>query len=618
MNKDKIKQKLKSLPIFYIFFFISLIFAICFGIYKESVNIQSSNANPPSVVFVGNYKIGDNEWEEYDGSHIEIKKDQDVTLKGHFLLIDPSSEEKYPVSKGLMVAFYLNHINVAIEDNAGNKITLFCEVPQAGESSCGESWQYYRITTEAYEDITITVSNPHLFGNPNAVDNLLDDMYLYYATNFEMMILEDYAFERTLSSFVIFWGIIIILVSLFSYLLPFKKNKTIISVGFTVLFAGVYVYYCLSSVAINSDSILLNTIIVELAGMFYYLFFTKTMGDLLCQEKKVYSNIATIISGSIIPLSIILTLTTELYFFDMWLLLTILQGISFVFLFIGVGHNIKKFNSLKKIEFLILIVAVTTFALDTVFIFVGGVEETGFSQLSFSLIFTIAIFALLRFVPKNINDALRTKQLETEKILLDNKLQESRIQLMISQIQPHFLYNMLNTIYHLCDKDVDLTKQAIDDFSTYLRNNINALSTTELVTFDQELEHIKTYIDLEKVRFGDELEIIYNIETSNFKLPILSIQPLVENAIKHGVSKKRGGGRVIISTYEDESNYTICIEDTGVGYDITKPKNDGKTHVGIQNVRERIETRVNGQLVIESKIGVGTKSIVYIPKGENL
>ena len=189
---------------------------------------------------------------------------------------------------------------------------------------------------------------------------------------------------------------------------------------------------------------------------------------------------------------------------------------------------------------------------------------------------------------------------------------------MISQIQPHFLYNMLNTIYHLCDKDVDLTKQAIDDFSTYLRNNINALSTTELVTFDKELEHIKTYIDLEKVRFGDELEIVYNIETSNFKLPILSIQPLVENAIKHGVSKKRGGGRVTISTYEDESNYTICIEDTGLGYDVNQKPNDGKNHIGIQNVRDRIESRVNGRLTIESEIGVGTKSIVYIPKGENL
>ena len=189
---------------------------------------------------------------------------------------------------------------------------------------------------------------------------------------------------------------------------------------------------------------------------------------------------------------------------------------------------------------------------------------------------------------------------------------------MISQIQPHFLYNMLNTIYHLCDKDVELTKKAIDDFSSYLRNNINALSTTELVTFDKELEHIKTYVGLEKVRFGDELEVEYNIQTNNFKLPILSIQPLVENAIKHGVSKKRGGGKVTVSTYEDELNYIVCIEDTGIGFDINHKIDDGKTHIGITNVRDRIETRVKGSLVIESEIGVGTKSIVYIPKKENV
>ena len=87
---------------------------------------------------------------------------------------------------------------------------------------------------------------------------------------------------------------------------------------------------------------------------------------------------------------------------------------------------------------------------------------------------------------------------------------------MISQIQPHFLYNMLNTIYHLCDKDVELAKKSIDDFSTYLRNNINSLSTTELILFNRELEHIKTYVELEKIRFGEELQINYDIKTSDF------------------------------------------------------------------------------------------------------
>ena len=621
MNKDKIKQAMKKTPIFMICFLLLLVISICFMAFKEKNNIQSSNPNPPKVVFVGDYRIGDDpEWNKYEeGKHIPNNKGEDVTIKGHFLLIDPSSGETYPVSKGLMVAFYLNHINVNVADNAGNNVQLFCEIERAGESSCGETWQYYAVTTQAYEDITITVSNPHFYGNPNAINDMLSSFYLYYYLNFEMMIIEEYALERLMSSFVIFWGIIIILVSLFSYLLKIKKNKNLITVGFAILFAGVYVYFCQSSISINSDSIMLNTIIVELAGMFYYLFFTKLMGDLLVEKKKIFTTISTILSTIVIPISIILTLTTKLYFFDMWFIWAIFQGISFILLAIGIGFNIKNYTLIKKVEFSIFGVAFVTFFLDVLFSSTGGfIEETGFSLLSFVIIFTILIVTLLTYVPNNINNALKTKELEQEKILLNSKLQENRIQLMISQIQPHFLYNMLNTIYHLCDKDVELTKSAIDDFSSYLRNNINALSTTELVTFDKELEHIKTYIDLEKVRFGDELEIVYDIKTNNFKLPILSIQPLVENAIKHGVSKKRGGGKVTISTYEDDVNYVVCIEDTGLGFDVNQKKDDGKTHIGITNVRERIETGIKGKLVIESEIGVGTKSLVYIPKKESV
>ena len=176
--------------------------------------------------------------------------------------------------------------------------------------------------------------------------------------------------------------------------------------------------------------------------------------------------------------------------------------------------------------------------------------------------------------------------------------------------------NILNTIYHLCDKDVELAKKAVDDFSTYLRNNINSLGTTELISFNTELEHIKTYINLEKIRFGEELEVVYDIKTSDFFLPILSIQPLVENAIQHGVSKKRGGGTVTISSYEDEDNYIICISDTGVGYDKNQIINDGKSHIGIQNVKDRLLSKVEGMLNIESEIGVGTVATVYIPKKE--
>lgn len=616
MNKEKIKQIFMKTPLFLILSLSLLIISFFFIIHMDKQNIQSSNPNPPKVVFVGEYKVGDGDWKEYSGKHIPINKDKDVTLNGYFLLLDPANNEPYPVSKGLALAFYLNHINVVIIDKDGIKTQLFCEIEAAGESSCGEIWQYYKVTTEAYEPITIVISNPHIYGNANAVDDMLNSLSLYYNTYFELMILSEYRLERALGLLVMFCGIAIVLIGLFSYLLKTKRIKSIFSIGFAVFFAGLYVFFYTRSISLYFESILGNTIIVELTAMFYYLFLMKVFTNLLLDKKKIYGILATIISALLIPVSILLTVFTELYFFDMWLLFAIFVGISFVLILIGIAFNIKKYNTLKKIIFSIFIVSFIAYLLDTIFSGVGGFEETGFSQFSFILIFLIISVTLLTLVPKNINNSIKAKQLEKEKISLNNKLQESRILLMISQIQPHFLYNILNTIYHLCDKDIKLAKKAIDDFSTYLRNNINSLSTTELISFNKELENIKTYIELEKIRFKEELEVIYDIQTSDFYLPILSIQPLVENAVKHGVSKKRGGGTITISSYEDASNYIICISDTGVGYDINQQIDDGNSHIGIQNVNDRLERTVKGILTIESEIGVGTKTVVYIPKKE--
>ena len=351
--------------------------------------------------------------------------------------------------------------------------------------------------------------------------------------------------------------------------------------------------------------------------MFYYFFLMKAGSDILVKEKKIFGKLSIIVSGLILPISILITVFTDLYFFDLWLLWAIFQGISFILLFIGIAFNVKKYNLARMIVLLVALIAFITYALDTLFCGIGGFEESRFSQLSFILIFIIVFVSVLAIVPKHVNSTIKNKQLEEDKIVLNGKLQESRILLMISQIQPHFLYNMLNTIYHLCDKDIELAKKAVDDFSTYLRNNIDSLSTTELISFNTELEHIKTYIDLEKVRFGEELEIEFDIKSSDFYLPILSIQPLVENAIKHGVSKKRGGGKVTLSSYEDDQNYIITIKDTGVGYDILNTElDDSKSHIGLENVKDRLESRVEGKLVMESEVGVGTTATVYIPKKE--
>lgn len=616
MVKEKTKQAFNKTPLFLILCIFLVITSFFFIIHMDKQNIQSSNPVPPDVVFVGDYKVGDGEWNEYDGNHIPINKGEDVTLNGYFMLLDPSTKEPYPVSKGLALAFYLNHINVKIYNSEGMKIELFCEVEAAGESSCGETWQYYKVTTEAYEPMTIVVSNPHIYGNSNAVNDMLNSLSLYYDTYFELMILRESRLERAMGSLIMFLGFAIILIGLFSYLLKIKKIKSIFSIGFGVFFAGLYVFFCTRSISLYFESILGNTIIVELAAMFYYLFLMNFFKDYLIDKKKIFGVLSVITTALLIPTSILLSIYTKAYFFDMWLLFAIFVGLSFVLIFIGILFNIKEYKTNNKIVFSVFMVSFITYILDTIFSSVGGFEETGFSQISFVIIFLIAIITIMTDVPKNLNNTIRAKQLEAEKTALDRKLQESRILIMISQIQPHFLYNILNTIYHLCDKDIELAKRAIDDFSTYLRNNIDSLNSTELVSFDTELEHIKTYIKLEKIRFGNELNVVYDVQTTNFYLPIISIQPLVENAIKHGVSKKRGGGTVTISSYENESNYVVCVSDTGIGYDVSQVTNDGKTHVGIQNSKDRLESRVNGKLIIESEKGIGTKALVYIPKRE--
>lgn len=231
---------------------------------------------------------------------------------------------------------------------------------------------------------------------------------------------------------------------------------------------------------------------------------------------------------------------------------------------------------------------------------------------------TLAILMLFILFHGEVNQ----KRLEQELRLAENErrlaekerdLAESRISMTLSQLQPHFLYNVLNTIYHLCGRDPKLAQEAVEKFAEYLRNNMKSLEQREPIPFEEEYQHIQTYLALEKMRFRT-LEVIYDIDFVAFMVPPLSIQPLVENTVKHGVTKKRGGGTVTISTRETEDAYLVIVADTGVGFVLEHDLADGKVHIGIQNVRERLHHMMGGTLSITSIPGSGTTAVVTIPK----
>ena len=234
--------------------------------------------------------------------------------------------------------------------------------------------------------------------------------------------------------------------------------------------------------------------------------------------------------------------------------------------------------------------------------------------LIYSIVVTVVLFSIVILLI--ISSSKKKAQAE--------RIEKAKLEIMFSQIRPHFVYNVLNSIYYLCEIDPMKAQRAIENFADYMRTNLDSIDGQSLVTFDEEMTHIEKYMELEKMRFGDDLTIEYDIKVTDFKLPSLSIQPLMENAVKHGVGASENGGTVKLSTGETDTDYVITVSDSGVGYNPhfkNKSSNDrdgrqsaNKTHVGLNNVRERLSMMCGGKVDIYTTDGEGTRVVVRIPK----
>ena len=208
----------------------------------------------------------------------------------------------------------------------------------------------------------------------------------------------------------------------------------------------------------------------------------------------------------------------------------------------------------------------------------------------------------------NMEQSIRLQEEQRE-----NEVNKTRM--MLTQIKPHFIYNSLNTIYYLCEKDPKEAQKAISEFSDYLRGNIDSLTEDEMIPFKKELEHIRHYLYLECLRYSEDLNVKMDINCTDFNVPALSIQLLVENAIKHGIGHKPGGGTVTIHTHEEDDAYVIRVSDDGNGFDpkTIKIVDEDRTHIGLVSVRSRIQN-AGGTVTIDSEPEKGTAVTVRIRK----
>ncbi len=192
----------------------------------------------------------------------------------------------------------------------------------------------------------------------------------------------------------------------------------------------------------------------------------------------------------------------------------------------------------------------------------------------------------------------------------NNFVAEQRIRIIRSQVQPHFIYNTLSSIRNI-EGNPEETKRAITEFAGFIRGNLAALDGKDLIPFKKEMEYIKDYIALQQRRFPDKIDVIYEIEDEDFSIPPLTVQILVENAIKHGIAVRYESGTVTIKSYSDKKGHVIKVIDDGVGFDPEILKTSDR--VGLRAVRNRLEYYQDGTLEIESEPGKGTCVTIRIP-----
>ena len=231
-------------------------------------------------------------------------------------------------------------------------------------------------------------------------------------------------------------------------------------------------------------------------------------------------------------------------------------------------------------------------------------------------LFTIWAIALVFSVQRQarLEQAVREQQQTAALHQLQAQLEESKRNLLAGQVKPHFLYNSLNIISFLCGDETNPSRQAIDHLAGFLRGNMDSLAAQKLIPFEDELANVKHFLYIECLRFGKRLHVEYDLQTVAFSLPVMTLQPLVENAIRHGVMPKPEGGTVWIRTSAQDGAVLLCIQDDGVGFDLDAPCDEGRTHVGIANTRARVQAMCSGSLEVVSQPGQGACVTVRIPR----
>ena len=190
------------------------------------------------------------------------------------------------------------------------------------------------------------------------------------------------------------------------------------------------------------------------------------------------------------------------------------------------------------------------------------------------------------------------------------EIANQRANILVLQMRPHFIYNTLTSIYCLCSQDPQLAQRIVMDFTSYLRKNFTAVASDKPIPFTSELEHTRAYLAVEQARFSSSLRVDYDTPHTWFRIPPLTLQPIVENAVKHGRDPRAGLFSISIRTRKTDSGAEIVVADNGRGF---SPADDSEPHIALKNIQQRLALMCGGSLTITPGNGGGTVVTITIP-----
>ena len=612
MSKKETKSRFLKATTLTIVGVLLLLFAAVLLLWRGNANsMQAAPAMVAGVYFDGEYRIADGQWQKIEkGKHIS-STEGDVTLRGNFHLVAPDGEYVGVYTDSIPIALYTNHINLTFYEGENEPFIIDVENPLYGDSACHEDWSAYVLTSGSEEPIEILIHNPHRFGNETAIDEMLSSTALWTDIEFEKGVLESGKTQRDIGLLFAIISLVVLGTALFSTLIHIKNSKIIWLFGTVILFAGTYLSYSADGVSFWNESVVSNTTILGCSMMFYMFFLCVALVQFL-KDTRTIGIITVTLLGVVNAVVFVLPVLTDILFFDTWLYWASVQILANIILLGCLIRELVVTKGKERWLYFGAILPLVSFGVDVIMTDLGLWKGGVSSRYIFTVFFVVAMVVVLKVIPNGINALSKAKELETEKIVLNAELTESRISTMMSQIRPHFIYNTLGSIEQLCIIDPSKAGELVHNFAKYLRGNFGELDNPKPILMSQEMEHVRHYISIENVRFPD-MTFSFEMNSDDFHIPALTIQPIVENAIKHGLMKLSKGGTIRVVSYETESHYCVSVEDDGVGFD-TDVLLDERKHVGIRNIRGRLKAMVNGTLEIESRVGIGTTVLIKIPK----